>query len=62
VTIVTKQLVPIDNEVSDILSKAYERAKRILTEHRDKLLTLAHTLLEVETVDREQFEALMAAA
>ena len=52
----------IDNEVSDILSKAYERAKRILTEHRDKLLTLAHTLLEVETVDREQFEALMAAA
>ncbi len=52
----------IDNEVSDILGKAYERAKRILIEHRDKLLTLAHTLLEVETVDREQFEALMAAA
>lgn len=52
----------IDNEVSDILSKAYERAKRILSEHKNKLLALARTLLEVETVDREQFETLMAAA
>jgi cell division protease FtsH len=49
----------IDEEVSRIVREAYERAKAILTEHRDKIVRLAETLLEVETVDRDQFEALM---
>ena len=52
----------IDNEVAYILSRSYERAKEILTEHRHKLVSLARTLLEVETVDRQQFEMLMATA
>ncbi len=50
----------IDREVDNILNRAYERARALLTEHRDKLLSLASALLEIETVDRQQFELLMA--
>jgi cell division protease FtsH len=50
----------IDVEVSKILDLAYKRAQQILKTHKDKLVTLAETLLENETVDREQFEALMS--
>jgi cell division protease FtsH len=49
----------IDEEVTAIINQAHERAKSLLTENRDKLNRLAETLLEVETVDRQQFEALM---
>ncbi len=49
----------IDEEVARIVNQAYKRAKAILKEHRDKLVRLAELLLEVETVDRAQFEALM---
>jgi len=52
----------IDSEVSNILAVGYERARTILTDHRDKMLALARALLEIETVDRQQFEALMSAA
>jgi cell division protease FtsH len=49
----------IDQEIHDILDAAYRRAREIVTRQRLKLEALAHTLLEVETVEREQFEALM---
>jgi cell division protease FtsH len=49
----------IDNEVRRILQTAYNRAKSILTENRDKLDTLVKILLEQETLDRQQFEELM---
>jgi cell division protease FtsH len=49
----------IDAEVRRIVSEAYERARTTLTEHRDKLELLAQTLLDVETLDREEFAALM---
>jgi len=52
----------IDSEVTRILNHSYERAKSILLEHRDKLVKLAKTLLDVETVDRGQFESLMTPA
>jgi cell division protease FtsH len=52
----------IDGEVTRILNASYERAKSILLEHRDKLVKLAKTLLDVETVDRGQFESLMTPA
>jgi cell division protease FtsH len=51
----------IDEEVDRILGDAYERAKQVLTEQHHKLEALAHTLLDVETVDRAAFEQLMAA-
>jgi cell division protease FtsH len=49
----------IDNEVRRILQNAYVRAKNILTENRDKIEKLVSVLLEQETLDRGQFEALM---
>ena len=50
----------IDKEIQEILNQAYQRAKHIITEQRGKLETLAVTLLDVETVERPQFEAMMA--
>ncbi len=52
--------IQIDNEVRHILDHAYMRAKTILQTHRHKLVRLSKTLLEKETVDRDEFEALMS--
>jgi cell division protease FtsH len=49
----------IDEEVHSIVSKAYERALAVLREHRDKLDALAARLIEVETVNREDFLTIM---
>jgi cell division protease FtsH len=45
--------------VRRIVSDAYNRARKVLTEHRDRLELVAQTLLEVESLDREAFEKLM---
>ena len=50
----------IDKEVRALVEGSYEKAKAILTEHRDKLDAVADALLEQETIEREEFEALMA--
>ena len=49
----------IDNEVSRMIERAYQRAKDILLEHHEKLKTLAQALLDQETLDREAFVAIM---
>lgn len=49
----------IDAEVRRIISEAYEHAHTVLTDHRDKLELVAQTLLDIETLDREAFAALM---
>jgi len=49
----------IDNEVRRILTGAYNRAKTLLTENREKLESLVKVLLEQETLDRSAFEDLM---
>lgn len=46
----------IDAEVRKLVNETYQRAKDILTEHRDKLDAVAQRLLEVETISREEFE------
>ena len=51
----------IDQEVRDILEHNYERAKQIIVENRERMVNLANALMEVETMDRETFEALMNA-
>lgn len=43
----------IDEEVSKIVEFQYERAKRILTENKDKLTALATQLLEKEVIFKE---------
>ncbi|MCB9434439.1 MAG: ATP-dependent metallopeptidase FtsH/Yme1/Tma family protein [Ardenticatenaceae bacterium] len=49
----------IDAEVRRIIDGEYERATQILTEHRDKLELAARWLLEVETLEANEFTSLM---
>jgi cell division protease FtsH len=50
----------IDQEMRRILEDAYQRAADILTSQQQKLEALAEALLEYETIERPEFEALMA--
>ncbi len=50
----------IDSEVKRIIGTAYERATKILKEHRAKLDELAKRLVEVETLDGPELKALLA--
>jgi cell division protease FtsH len=50
--------VKIDQEVRQLVNEAHERAKDILTQYREQLNTIANTLIEVETLDRDEFENL----
>ena len=49
----------IDREVASILASCYEKAKKILTENKDRLEKLTQALLEQETLNRAEFVALM---
>ncbi|HVK51967.1 MAG TPA: ATP-dependent zinc metalloprotease FtsH [Pseudoxanthomonas sp.] len=49
----------IDDVVRDILDKAYNRARTILTENIEKLHVMANLLLEYETIDVPQIDAIM---
>jgi cell division protease FtsH len=49
----------IDREVRTILDRNYERAREIIRNNRDKLVKLVGRLMDKETLDREEFEALM---
>lgn len=49
----------IDEEVKAIIESSHKRAVEILTQHRDKLDAVAQALLERETLDKEEFEAIM---
>ena len=49
----------IDSEVREILESGYNNALAIIRENRDKLVNLAKTLIDKETLDREVFENLM---
>jgi cell division protease FtsH len=50
----------IDSEVKRIIDAAYENAKSILSQHRDKLDRLAKRLIEVETLEGPELAALLA--
>lgn len=50
----------IDEEIRGIVKAAYEDAKKILAEHRDKLDSLAEKLLEAEVVEADEFLAIFA--
>ena len=52
----------IDEEIRTIVEDAYAMAEKLLTEKIDLLHTIAKTLLEIETLDGEQFEALFTGA
>ncbi|MFC4024104.1 ATP-dependent zinc metalloprotease FtsH [Oceanobacillus longus] len=48
----------IDKEMQNFINYCYDRAKKILTENKDKLELIAQTLLEVETLDARQIRSL----
>jgi cell division protease FtsH len=50
----------IDIEIRRIIEAAHGEATRILTEHRDDLEVLSQILLRRETIEREEFLALLA--
>ena len=49
----------IDNEIRAIIDGCYQRATKILVENRDKLEMMADALMQYETIDREQIDAIM---
>jgi len=49
----------IDDEIRRIVETAHQSAKDILTEHRESLETISEILIKRETIEREQFEALL---
>jgi cell division protease FtsH len=50
----------IDDEIRRIVESAHQTAKSMLSDHRDDLERVSKLLLERETIDAEQFVALLA--
>ena len=50
----------IDREVRSFIDEAYGRAKEVLTTYRDKLVALAQRLIEDETLEGAELEAMLA--
>ena len=48
----------IDAEVRKIVDESYKQARKLLTKYRRQLDAVAQKLLEVETLNREEFEAI----
>ncbi len=51
----------IDSEVSKIMKGALERAEEVITTHRKALDAIAVKLIEVETIERDEFEKILIA-
>ena len=51
----------IDQEVSKIMSEANDRAWKTVQKHRKALNAIANRLIEVETIEREEFDNLLIA-
>lgn len=56
-----KMAADVDFEVNRIVEEGYKRAKDILTKHRNVLDAIAQKLIEVETLERKEFEDLLIA-
>jgi cell division protease FtsH len=50
----------IDDEVRRIIEEAHEHATRVLKEHSEELHRISLILIERETIDKDQFERLLA--
>lgn len=49
----------VDDEIRRIVTEAYEKAKQILRDNREKLEAITKVLLEKETIMGDEFEAIM---
>jgi cell division protease FtsH len=52
----------IDEEVRQIIDRAYQTAKKLLSENREKLDSIVQTLLEAETIEGEALQAVLTGA
>ncbi len=52
----------IDSEIRFLTDQAYQTAKDILLERKDKLITISEHLIEVETIDGEELDRLLRAS
>ena len=50
----------IDDEIRRVIEDAHENALRVLREHMDELHKISAILIERETIDKDQFERLLA--
>ncbi len=50
----------IDEEIRAIIENSHQRAKDILTDHREQLDKITNILVERETLEKEEFESLLA--
>jgi cell division protease FtsH len=50
----------IDDEIRRVIEEAHDTATRVLREHMEELHHLSLVLIERETVDKDQFERLLA--
>jgi len=50
----------VDNELSRLMNEAFKRAKTILEKHRPALDALAKKLMEQESIEKQEFEKMMA--
>jgi len=51
----------IDEEVRGIVEDAFTRAKEVITAYRDKLAEIAQKLMQTETLEEHQLQAILAA-
>jgi len=51
----------IDSEVKRIIDEAYAKAEKIITDYRHVLNAIAKRLVEVENIEREEFETILVA-
>jgi cell division protease FtsH len=49
----------VDQEIRDIIDRAYADTRRLLEDNRDRLQTIAHALIRYETLTAEDIERIM---
>jgi cell division protease FtsH len=53
-------LSKLDNETNRIITEQYERAKKLLLEHKHEVELVAKELIEKETIESDEFEQLLS--
>ena len=53
-------LLKIENEIRRIIDEQYALARNLIEANRDKVDAMARALLELETIDAEQIDDIMA--
>ena len=51
----------VDAEVSKIINEGIKRAEKVLIEHKDAFKAIALKLIEVETIEQEEYEKIIIA-